>query len=95
MARLERLHKYQQRHLRDASTLRSRLFLRLLLVIVEKNFDAEHAAEPCYSNYATRSRRAKLLPRSKSFPTNLCGPSELAARGRTGVGFWCLGVLFG
>ncbi len=45
LVRLERLRKYQQRHLREASTLRSRLFLRLLQVIVEKNFDPTLAAE--------------------------------------------------
>ncbi|UOQ98566.1 hypothetical protein MUN81_03530 [Hymenobacter sp. 5317J-9] len=45
LLRLERLRKYQQRHLYEASTLRSRLFLRLLQVIVEKNFDAAGAAE--------------------------------------------------
>jgi hypothetical protein len=45
LLRLERLRKYQQRHLYEASTLRSRLFLRLLQVIVEKNFDPAKAAE--------------------------------------------------
>ena len=45
MLRLERLRKYQQRHLQEAEMLRSRLFLRLLLVIVEKNFDPGKAAE--------------------------------------------------
>lgn len=45
LMRLERLRKYQQRHLYEATTLRSRLFLRLLQVIVEKNFDAPGAAE--------------------------------------------------
>ena len=45
LLRLERLRKYQQRHLYEANTLRSRLFLRLLQVIVEKNFDANKAAE--------------------------------------------------
>ena len=45
LLRLERLRKYQQRHLVEASTLRSRLFLRLLQVIVDKNFDAKKAAE--------------------------------------------------
>ena len=45
LLRLERLRKYQQRHLYEATTLRSRLFLRLLQVIVEKNFDAPKAAE--------------------------------------------------
>jgi hypothetical protein len=45
MLRLERLRKYQQRHLYEAATLRSRLFLRLLLLIVEKNFDPAQAAD--------------------------------------------------
>ena len=44
LMRLESLRKYQQRHLSEATTLRSRLFLRLLQVIVEKNFDAAKAA---------------------------------------------------
>jgi hypothetical protein len=39
LTRLERLRKYQQRHLRDASTLRSRLLLRLLGLLPEVNFD--------------------------------------------------------
>ena len=45
LMRLERLRKYQQRHLYEQHTLRSRLFLRLLQLIVEKNFDAPKAAE--------------------------------------------------
>ena len=45
LLRLERLRKYQQRHLTEATMLRSRLFLRLLQVIVEKNFDPQKAAE--------------------------------------------------
>ena len=45
LLRLERLRKYQQRHLTEVTTLRSRLFLRLLQVIVEKNFDPTKAAE--------------------------------------------------
>ena len=44
LLRLERLRKYQQRHLYEPTTLRSRLFLRLLQVIVDKNFDAAKAA---------------------------------------------------
>jgi hypothetical protein len=39
LSRLERLRKYQQRHLRDAATLRSRTLLRLLLLLPEANFD--------------------------------------------------------
>ena len=45
LMRLERLRKYQQRHLYEPTTLRSRLFLRLLQLIVEKNFNATQAAE--------------------------------------------------
>lgn len=45
LLRLERLRKYQQRHLFDPTTMRSRLFLRLLPLIVEKNFDAARTAE--------------------------------------------------
>ena len=39
LTRLERLRKYQQRHLRDAPTLRSRTFLRLLLLMPEADFN--------------------------------------------------------
>ena len=45
LQRLERLRKYQQRHLYEPATLRSRLFLRLLQAIVERNFEAPQAAE--------------------------------------------------
>ncbi|WP_345238064.1 hypothetical protein [Hymenobacter saemangeumensis] len=45
LVRMERLRKYQQRHLREAATLRSRLFLRLLALVVEKDFDADECAE--------------------------------------------------
>ena len=48
LARLERLRKYQQRHLRDA--LRSRTFLRMLLLLPEANFDS-----------ATLTKRSKAL----------------------------------
>lgn len=41
LTRLERLRKYQQRHLRDAATLRSRTFLRLLLLLPEAEFNPE------------------------------------------------------
>ena len=40
LTRLERLRKYQQRHLRDAAALRSRTFLRLLLLLPDANFNA-------------------------------------------------------
>ena len=45
LLRMERLRKYQQRHLHEPTVLRSRLFLRLLQVIVDRNFDAPQAAE--------------------------------------------------
>jgi hypothetical protein len=45
LVRMERLRKYQQRHLRESTMLRSRLFLRLLVVVVEKDFDPVRAAE--------------------------------------------------
>ena len=41
LIRLERLRKYQQRHLRDAATMRSRLLLRLLLLLPESGFDPQ------------------------------------------------------
>lgn len=44
LVRLERLRKYQQRHLRDAATLRSRTFLRLLLLLPEADFDLAQLA---------------------------------------------------
>jgi len=44
LVRLERLRKYQQRHLRDAATLRSRTFLRLLLLLPEADFDIAQLA---------------------------------------------------
>lgn len=45
LVRLERLRKYQQRHLRDAATLRSRTFLRLLLLLPEADFNPELLAK--------------------------------------------------
>ncbi len=45
LVRLERLRKYQQRHLRDAATLRSRTFLRLLLLLPEAEFDPKELAQ--------------------------------------------------
>ncbi len=45
MVRLERLRKYQQLHLREDDTLRSRLFLRLLALLPEKNFNPRACAE--------------------------------------------------
>ncbi|MFD1469981.1 hypothetical protein ACFQ48_17260 [Hymenobacter caeli] len=44
LLRADRLRKYQQRHLREAANLRTRLFLRLLLVAVEQEFDPERSA---------------------------------------------------
>jgi hypothetical protein len=45
LVRLERLRKYQQRHLRDEATLRSRTFLRLLLLLPEADFDLAQLAK--------------------------------------------------
>jgi hypothetical protein len=45
LARLERLRKYQQRHLRDQAALRSRTFLRLLLLLPEAEFDPDELEE--------------------------------------------------
>ena len=45
LVRLERLRKYQQRHLRDEATLRSRTFLRLLLLLPEADFDPVQLAK--------------------------------------------------
>lgn len=39
LARLESLRKYENAHLRDAATLRSRLMFRLLQLTVKENFD--------------------------------------------------------
>ncbi len=44
LTRADRLRKYQQRHLREAANLRTRLFLRLLLLIVEQGFDHVRSA---------------------------------------------------
>lgn len=44
MVRLERLRKYQQRHMTGSGMLRSRLFLRLLRVIVDNGFNAKASA---------------------------------------------------
>ena len=45
LVRLERLRKYQQRHMAGESMIRSRLFLRLLRVMVDKGFNSNQAAE--------------------------------------------------
>ncbi len=44
LMRADRLRKYQQRHLREAANLRTRLFLRLLLLIVDQDFDPVRSA---------------------------------------------------
>ena len=49
LLRVDRLRKYQQRHLREAANLRTRLFLRLLLLVVEQEFDPERAAHAARS----------------------------------------------
>lgn len=41
LARLESLRKYENAHLRDAATLRSRLMFRLLQLTVKENFDSK------------------------------------------------------
>jgi hypothetical protein len=41
LLRLESLRKYQQRHLKDSSLLRSRTFIRLLLLLPDNQFSAE------------------------------------------------------
>lgn len=49
LMRLEGLRKYQQRHLREAGTLRSQLFFRLLSITVKSDFDlalTQQRAEP-------------------------------------------------
>ncbi|GAA4049879.1 hypothetical protein GCM10022409_40780 [Hymenobacter glaciei] len=43
LVRLERLRKYEQRHLRDHSLRRSRLFLRLLRALADTGFDPAKA----------------------------------------------------
>ncbi|MBW3131071.1 MULTISPECIES: hypothetical protein [Hymenobacter] len=45
LARLEGLRKYQQRHLRDAATLRSQLFLRMLLLVVKEDFSLKNSTK--------------------------------------------------
>jgi hypothetical protein len=45
LLRAESLRKYQQRHLREAANLRTRLFLRLLLLIIDEEFDASRSAD--------------------------------------------------
>ncbi|RZK18413.1 MAG: hypothetical protein EOO56_16140 [Hymenobacter sp.] len=64
LARLERLRKYQQRHLRDAAALRSRTFLRLLLLLPEAEFDPAELAR----------RGNKLLAQLRQAP--LVGEAE-------------------
>lgn len=59
LTRLERLRKYQQRHLRDNASLRSRTFLRLLLLLPEANFDPQELEK----------RGAKLLAQLRQAPT--------------------------
>ena len=44
LLRADRLRKYQQRHLREAANLRTRLFLRLLLLVVDQEFDPVRSA---------------------------------------------------
>jgi len=44
MLRLERLRKYQQRHMSGSGMLRSKLFLRLLRILVDTGFNPKEAA---------------------------------------------------
>ncbi|RYU76423.1 hypothetical protein [Hymenobacter persicinus] len=49
LSRLEGLRKYERRHLRDAATVRSQLFFRLLVLTVKENFNpqaCEKKAQP-------------------------------------------------
>ncbi|SHI65278.1 hypothetical protein SAMN02745146_1294 [Hymenobacter daecheongensis DSM 21074] len=49
LSRLEGLRKYERRHLRDAATLRSQLFFRLLVLTVKEHFNpqaCEKKAQP-------------------------------------------------
>ncbi|NML67421.1 hypothetical protein HHL22_19635 [Hymenobacter sp. RP-2-7] len=62
LSRLERLRKYQQRHLRDKAALRSRTFLRLLLLMPEANFDPkELEVEPRSQKLLVQLREAPLV----------------------------------
>ncbi|GAA4005912.1 hypothetical protein GCM10022408_17090 [Hymenobacter fastidiosus] len=52
LSRLEGLRKYERRHLRDAATVRSQLFFRLLLLTVKEHFNpqlCEKKAQPLLS----------------------------------------------
>ncbi|GAA3921747.1 hypothetical protein [Hymenobacter algoricola] len=52
LSRLEGLRKYERRHLRDAATVRSQLFFRLLVLTVKENFNpqtCEKKAQPLLS----------------------------------------------
>lgn len=62
LSRLERLRKYQQRHLRDQAATRSRTFLRLLLLLPEANFDPDELdVEPRGQKLLTQLRSAPLV----------------------------------
>jgi hypothetical protein len=58
LARLESLRKYEKMHLRDASTVRSRMFFKLLQLTVKENFD-EHT---CRVKGAALHERLQLTP---------------------------------
>ena len=53
LVRLERLRKYQQRHLADDSARRSRLFLRLLRGLADSGFDSAKARKRGQANLET------------------------------------------
>lgn len=65
LTRLERLRKYWQRHLRDAATLRSRTFLRMLLLLPEADFDPKLLAQRSKS-LLTTLRQAPLAGEADS-----------------------------
>ena len=54
--RLERLRKYQQRHLHDDNSQRSRLFLRLLRGLADTSFDASKARKRGQATLETLTR---------------------------------------
>ncbi len=64
LVRLERLRKYQQRHLNAAETQRSRLFLRLLRTLVDTGFDPAKAR---HRGRATLETLAQAPPPGDAF----------------------------
>ncbi|MDQ2770835.1 MAG: hypothetical protein M3Y54_10075 [Bacteroidota bacterium] len=64
LVRLERLRKYQQRHLNAAETQRSRLFLRLLRTLADTGFDPAKAS---HRGRATLDTLAQTPPPGEAF----------------------------